>query len=88
MLYGRQPSLNHYDSIIQRTFGGRNSFAADQEYNQEMRGQINDCINQIFSTNGIEIPDGAELYLTIDPYDYRIHASGVEKILLRQSSRR
>ena len=81
MLCGRQPSLNNYDPVIQRTFGGCNSFTADQEYNQEMRGQINDCINQIFSANGIEIPDDTELYLTVDPYDYRIHAEGVEKDL-------
>ncbi len=81
MLCGRQPSLNNYDPVIQRTFGGCNSFTADQEYNQEMRGQINDCINQIFSANGIVIPDGTELYLTVDPYDYRIHAEGVGKEL-------
>ncbi|WP_243127866.1 DUF4885 family protein [Schaedlerella arabinosiphila] len=81
MLCGREPSLNGYDPVIQRTFGGCNSFQADQEYNQEMRGQINDCINQIFSANGIVIPDGTELRLTVDPYDYRIHAEGVEKDL-------
>lgn len=46
-----------------------------------MRRQINDCINQIFSANGIVIPDGTELRLTVDPYDYRIHAEGVEKDL-------
>ncbi len=81
MLCGREPSLNSYDPVIQRTFGGCNSFQADQEYNQEMRGQINDCINQIFSANGIVIPDGTELHLTVDPYDYRIHAEGVGKEL-------
>ena len=81
MLRGKKPSLNGYDPVIQRTFGGCNSFQADQEYNQEMRGQINDCINQIFSANGIVIPDGTELRLTVDPYDYRIHAEGVEKDL-------
>lgn len=81
MLYGRQPSLNNYDPVIQRVFGGCNSFTADQEYNQEMRGQINDCINRIFSQSGIKIPDDTDLYLTVDPYDYRIHASGVEKEL-------
>lgn len=81
MLCGRQPSLNNYDPVIQRTFGGCNSFTADQEYNREMRGQINDCINQIFLANGIVIPDGTELYLTVDPYDYRIHAEGVGKEL-------
>lgn len=81
MLHGREPSLNSYDPVIQRTFGGCNAFQADQEYNQEMRRQINDCINQIFSANGIVIPDGTELRLTVDPYDYRIHAEGVEKEL-------
>ena len=81
MLRGKKPSLNGYDPVIQRTFGGCNSFQADQEYNQEMRGQINDCIDQIFSANGIVIPDGIELRLTVDPYDYRIHAEGVEKDL-------
>lgn len=81
VLLGLKPSVNNYDPVIQRVFGGMNSFVADIEYNQEIRGQMNDSINQLFKENGITIPDDADLQLTVDPYDFKIHASGVEKEL-------
>lgn len=83
VLLGLKPSVNNYDPVIQRVFGGMNSFVADIEYNQEIRGQMNDAINQLFKENGITIPDGADLQLMIDPYDFKIHASGVDDKLVQ-----
>lgn len=78
---GKEPRVCSYDPVIQENFGGWNIFLDDINYNTEVRTQMNDSINQIFEENGIIIPDGADLRLTVDPYDYKIHASGVDEEL-------
>lgn len=84
VLMGKEPAINNYDPVIQRTFGGINSFEADIDYTQEYREQLNDTINQIFKENGITIPDGTDLRLTVDPYDFKIHAEGVDDELAQR----
>ena len=49
-----------------------------------MRNGINNSVNQLFEENGIIIPEGTDLRLRVDPYDYNIHVSGVDEALARQ----
>ena len=56
----------------------------DMEWNQEIRDKMNDAIHQAFEENGIVIPKGADLRLTVDPYDFFIHASGVDEELAKR----
>lgn len=51
---------------------------------QEFRDKMNDAINQAFEENGIVIPKDADLKLTVDPYDFFIHASGVDEELAKR----
>lgn len=78
---GKEPNVNHYDPVMQENFGGHNVFKRDMDYNVDMRNEINESINQLFKENGIVIPEGADLRLTVDPYDLKIHASGVDEEL-------
>lgn len=79
VLNGFNPSPNYYDPIIQEKFGGKNNvLVEDMEYNQSVRNQIRDSINQLFEENNIVISDDANLQLVVDPYDYKIYALGVE----------
>ncbi len=76
---GRTPSPNYYDPIIQEKFGAKNNvLVEDMEYNQSVRNQIKDSINQLFEENDIVIPDNVNLQLAVDPYDYKIYALGVK----------
>lgn len=84
VLKGIPPALDSDDPVIQEHFGGCNIFIMDMEWNQEVRGQMDDAIRQAFEENGIVIPDGADLKLTVDPYGYQIHASGVDEGLARR----
>lgn len=60
-------------------FGGSNVFVREMEYNQETRDAINDVVNHLFRKNGIVISEDTALRLTVDPYDYYIHAEGVDE---------
>ena len=82
VLNGLPAAVNSYDPIIQKTFGG--GIMHDEEWNDEVRSGINDSVNQLFEENGIVIPEGADLRLRVDPYEYKIHASGVDEALARQ----
>ncbi len=82
VLYGLSAPVDSYDPIIQKTFGG--GIMNDEEWNDEVRNSINDSINQLFEENGIVIPEGAELQLRVDPYEYKIHAGGVDEALARR----
>ena len=57
---------------------------SDEEWNDEVRNGMNESIHQLFAENGIDIPQGADLRLRVDPYEYKIHASGVDETLARQ----
>ena len=79
VLNGLNPTPSYYDPIIQEKFGGKNNvLVEDLEYNQTVRNQIRDSVNQLFDENDIVIPDDADLQLVVDPYDYKIYALGVE----------
>lgn len=82
VLYGGQAAVNSYDPIIQKTFGG--GIMNDTEWNADVRKRMNDTINQLFEENGIVIPEDADLRLRVDPYEYKIHASGVDEALARK----
>ncbi|MFU0826698.1 MAG: hypothetical protein ACFWTJ_04035 [Lachnoclostridium sp.] len=84
VLHGKNPALNSDDPVIQKNFGGCNIFIMDMEYNQETREEINRIINQVFKENGITIPKGVNLRLTVDPYDFLIHVSGVDEELAKK----
>lgn len=76
--HGEPPALNSYDPVIQEKFGGCNIFIMDMEGNQDARNALNEAVDKAFEENGIVIPEEADLQLTVDPYDYQIHASGVD----------
>ena len=82
VLYGLPAPVNSYDPIIQKTFGG--GIMSEEEWNDEVRGSINDSINYLFEENGIVIPEEADLRLKVDPYEYIIRASGVDEALARR----
>lgn len=84
VLLGMQPDLCSDDPVIREKFGGCNIFVEDMDWNQEIRGRMNDAINQAFKENGIVIPKDADLRLTVDPYDFFIHASGVDEELAKR----
>lgn len=84
VLMGMQPDLCANDPVIREKFGGCNTFMIDMEWNQEIRDEMNDAINQAFKENGIVIPKDADLRLTVDPYDFFIHASGVDEELAKR----
>ena len=79
VLYGLPAPVNSYDPIIQKTFGG--GIMDEKEWNDEVRSNINDSINQLFEENGIIIPEGIDLRLKVDPYEYKIITSGVDEAL-------
>ena len=68
-----------YDPADMEEFGGSNVFVREMEYNQETRDAINDVVNHLFRKNGIVISEDTALRLTVDPYDYYIHAEGVDE---------
>lgn len=68
-----------YDPADMEEFGGSNVFVREMEYNQETRDAINDVVNHLFRKNGIAISEDTALRLTVDPYDYYIHAEGVDE---------
>lgn len=79
VLYGGQAAVNSYDPIIQKTFGG--GIMHDDEWQQNVRNGMNESISQLFKENGIVIPNDTELLLRVDPYEYKIHAMGVDPVL-------
>lgn len=80
-----QPDLCSDDPVIRENFlSGCNIFMEDMEWNQEIRDKMNDAINQAFEENGIVIPKDADLKLTVDPYDFFIHASEVDEELAKR----
>ncbi len=81
VLNGLPAAVNSYDPVIQKNFGG---IVNDEEWNDEVRRGMNDSINRLFAENGIDIPEGADLRLRVDPYEYKIHAGGVDEALARQ----
>lgn len=83
-MLGMQPDLCSNDPVIRENFGGCNMFMEDMEWNQEICDKMNDAINQAFKENGIVIPKDADLRLTVDPYDFFIHASGVDEELAKR----
>lgn len=82
VLYGLPAPVNSYDPVIQRNFGG--GIMSEEEWNDEVRSSINDSINRLFEEYGIVIPEGAKLRLKVDPYEYKIAASGVDEALARR----
>lgn len=68
-----------YDPTDMENFGPKSTFVERMEYNQEVRNDINESVNNLFREYGITIPDDEELRLTVDPYDYYIHAEGVDE---------
>ncbi len=82
VLYGLPAAVNSYDPVIQRTFGG--GIMSEDEWNDEVRSNINDSISQLFEKNGIDIPKGTNLKLKVDPYEYVIRVSGVDETLARR----
>ncbi len=84
VLMGMQPDLCGNDPLIREKFGGCNTFVDDMEWNQEIRGKINDAIHQALEENGIVIPKDADLRLTADPYDFLIHVSGADEALAKR----
>lgn len=68
-----------YDPADMEEFGGSNVFVREMEYNQETRDTINAVVDHLFCKNGIVIPKDSALRLTVDPYDYYIHAEGVDE---------
>ena len=70
VLNGLPAAVNSYDPVIQKNFGG---IMSDEEWNDEVRGGMNDSINRLFAENSIDIPEGADLRLRVDPYEYKIH---------------
>lgn len=81
VLYGKAPALNNYDPVIQKNFGGCNIFTMKMEWNQEIREKINNVIGQSFEENGIILTEKTDLKLTVDPYDFYIHANIEDKEL-------
>ena len=51
---------------------------------QQVRNEIETSIGTLLDEHGIDLPDGASLRLTIDPYDYRIRVGGLEDSTLAQ----
>lgn len=84
VLMGMQPDLCGLDPVIRENFDGCNIFVMDMEWNQEIRDEMNSAINQAFEKNGIVIPKDADLRLTVDPYDFFIHATGVNEELAKR----
>lgn len=82
VLYGGQAAVNSYDPIIQKTFGG--GIMNDTEWNADVRRRMNETINQLFEENGIAVPEGSDLRLRVDPYEYKIHVSGVDEALAKR----
>ena len=81
VLNGLPAAVNSYDPVIQKNFGG---IMNDEEWNDKVRRGMNDSINRLFAENGIDIPEGADLRLRVDPYEYKTHAGGVDEALARQ----
>ena len=81
VLNGLPAAVNSYDPVIQKAFGG---IMSDEEWNDEVRSGINESVNRLFEENGIVIPEDADLRLRVDPYEYIIHADGVDEALARQ----
>lgn len=78
---GLQPSVNSHDPIVQETFGGIHAEKWPVDYNQGVRDEINASVNQLFKEHGIVLPEGTDLLLTVDPYENKIHAGGVDEEL-------
>lgn len=70
-----------YDPTDMENFGPKSTLVERMEYNQEVRNDINESVNNLFREYGITIPEDAEFRLTVDPYDYYIHAEGVDEEL-------
>ncbi|MFI3255344.1 MAG: DUF4885 family protein [Eubacteriales bacterium] len=47
-------------------------------YNQSVRDDISDSINKLLKDNNVVIPEGVEFDISVDPYDYKIHVTGVD----------
>ncbi len=78
--YGTPLSVSRYDPAVIRAFGepiGR----SNAEAGLMARKDMDEAINQIFKEYGIVIPEGADLHLTVDPYDCLIRVSGVDEDL-------
>ena len=58
VLNGGHAAVNSYDPVIQKTFGG--GIMHDDEWQQNVRNEMNDSISQLFEENGIVIPDDAD----------------------------
>lgn len=82
VLYGGQAAVNSYDPIIQKTFGG--GIMNDTEWNADVRKRMNESINKLLEENGIAIPEGSDLRLRVDPYEYKIYVSGVDEALAKR----
>lgn len=82
VLNGLRPSVNSYDPIIQKTFGG--GMMSDAEWNADVRKRMNESINQLLEENGISLSEDTDLRLRVDPYEYKIHVSGVDETLAKR----
>lgn len=87
MLQGLSPRLNSDDYAL-RSVGGCNMFEIGMDANQTTRNQIDQSIQDLFNENGITIPEGVSFRLRVDPYDFYIHADGLEDDSLAQAIER
>lgn len=73
VLMGKEPAINNYDPVIQRTFGGINSFEADIDYTQEYREQRDEILRkeeagpnkleQLYMRMGADVPEDKSSYV-------------------------
>lgn len=61
-----------------------NGVAEDENEKTFKRQVVNSEINNLFEENGIEVPEGAELSFSIDPYSYDLTVSGIEDKELKE----
>lgn len=81
VLGGGHACISPYDPVIQKTFGHE---ASEVLWNEEVRNDLNNTINQLFEENGIVIPEDTDLKLLADPFKFEIHASGVDDALAKK----
>ncbi len=78
--YGLPLSVSPYDPAVIKEFG-EPGFGSNAVAGLKARESMNEAINQIFKENGIVIPNGADMRLTVDPYNCLIRVSGVDEEL-------
>lgn len=65
--------LSYYDDGVDYNHGDVD-MAKELQY---LRKKVNQAVNQLFHKNGIQVPKETTLTFTIDPYDRKLHVSGL-----------